>query len=314
MNFNLNKDQKIYVAGHSGLIGSAFIRYFKANGYNNVITTSRKELDLTSPESTNNFFKKNQPEVVILAAGKVGGILQNRDYPADFIINNLSIQLNVFSAAQDYHTKKLIFFGSSCMYPRDTKQPMKEDQLLSGKLEPTSQAYAISKYAGLEMCKSINMQNKSVVFIPVIPNSVYGINDNFDLNNAHVLSSLISRFHHAKEKNLNSLELWGSGKPKREFIYVDDLVQACLLILNAPLLNDQLPINIGVGEDISIELLAEKISRIIGYSGQIEWNKARPDGAPRKLLDSSRIESMDWKPSVSLDKGIEHVYQWYLDK
>ena len=313
MNFNLNKDQKIYVAGHKGLIGSAFIRYFIANGYNNIITQSREELDLSSAESTDNFFYNNQPDVVILAAGKVGGILQNRDFPADFMFDNLSIQLNSFRAAQKYHTKKFIFFGSSCMYPRDTNQPMKEQQLLSGKLEPTSLAYAISKYAGLQMCKAINMQRKSVVFIPVIPNSVYGINDNFDLNSAHVLSSLISRFHNAKDKNMPYIELWGTGEPKREFVYVDDLVEACLAVLNTSHLNDDLPINIGVGEDISIKLLADKVSKIVGYSGTIKWDNTKPDGAPCKLLDSSRMKSMDWKPSVNLDKGIEHVYKWYLD-
>jgi GDP-L-fucose synthase len=313
LNFNLHKDLKIYVAGHKGLIGSAFIRYFKANGYNNIITRSREELDLSCADCTDDFFKEDQPEVVILAAGKVGGILQNRDFPADFIFENLSIQLNIFKAAQKYHTKKLIFFGSSCMYPRDTKQPMKEEQLLSGKIEPTSLAYAISKYAGLQMCKAINTQNKSVIFIPIIPNSVYGINDNFDPYNAHVLSSLISRFHDAKEKQMPSVELWGTGEPKREFVYVDDLVEACFLVLKTSHLNHELPINIGVGEDISIKLLAEKISRIVGYSGNINWDITKPDGAPQKLLDSSRIESMNWKPLVNLDQGIEYVYKWYLD-
>jgi len=313
VNFNLHKDHKIYVAGHKGLIGSAFIRYFKANGYNNIITRGREELDLSCAESTDNFFKKNQPEVVILAAGKVGGILQNRDFPADFIFENLSIQLNTFSAAQKNHTKKLIFFGSSCMYPRDTKQPMSEEQLLSSKLEPTSLAYAIAKYAGLQMCNALNTQSKSVTFIPIIPNSVYGINDNFDLNNAHVLSSLISRFHTAKEKKMPNVVLWGTGLPKREFVYVDDLVEACLVVLNTSHLNEELPINIGVGEDISIKLLADKISFIVGYAGSIKWDKTKPDGAPRKLLDSARIESMNWKPSVNLDEGIENVYKWYLN-
>ena len=312
MKYDFKKDIKIYVAGHKGLIGSAFIRFFKKNGYKNIITQDKHELDLTCKEDTVNFFRENQPEVVILAAGKVGGIIQNRDYPADFIFENLSIQLNVLSAAQEFHVKQLIFFASSCMYPKDTHQPMKENQLYTGHLEQTSIAYASAKYAGVQMCKSINEQNGFVTFIPVIPNTAYGPNDNFDLNSSHVLSALIRRIHEAKEQDSPKVVLWGTGSPKREFVFVDDIVGACILLLTSRLSNDLLPINIGVGSDISIKSLAEKISRMVGYSGKIKWDKSKPDGTPRKLLDNNRIESIGWKATTDFDEGLECTYQWYL--
>ena len=313
MVFKLKKTTRIYIAGHKGLIGSAFIRSFDKLHYSNTIVKDKSEVNLTSKDDTYNFFYENQPEVVILAAGRVGGIIQNRDFPADFINENLSIQLNVFKAAQKYGVKRLIFFGSSCMYPRHASQPMNENQLCTGHPEPTSIAYASAKYVGVQMCQAINKQNGSVSFIPVIPNSVYGPNDNFDLDSSHVLSALIRRLHEAKEKNKLSVTLWGSGSPKREFIFVDDLVNACLVILNKPLSNHKLPINIGVGYDISIKSLSEKISRIVGYQGKIEWDKSMPDGAPSKLLDSSRVESLGWKSKVKIDDGIKNLYQWYLD-
>jgi GDP-L-fucose synthase len=312
MKYDFKKDIKIYVAGHKGLIGSAFIRFFKKNGYKNIITQDKHELDLTCKEDTVNFFRENQPEVVILAAGKVGGIIQNRDYPADFIFKNLSIQLNVLSAAREYHVKRLIFFASSCMYPKDTHQPMKENQLYTGHLELTSIAYASAKYAGVQMCKSINEQNGFVTFIPVIPNTAYGPNDNFDLNSSHVLSALIRRIHEAKEQDSHKVVLWGTGSSKREFVFVDDIVGACILLLTSRLSNDLLPINIGVGSDISIKSLAEKISRMVGYSGKIKWDKSKPDGTPRKLLDNNRIESIGWKATTDFDEGLECTYQWYL--
>ena len=312
MKYDFKKDTKIYVAGHKGLIGSAFIRFFKKNGYKNIVTQDKHQLDLTCKEDTVNFFRENQPEVVILAAGKVGGIIQNRDYPADFIFKNLSIQLNVLSAAREYHVKRLIFFASSCMYPKDTHQPMKENQLYTGHLELTSIAYASAKYAGVQMCKSINEQNGFVTFIPVIPNTAYGPNDNFDLNSSHVLSALIRRIHEAKEQDSHKVVLWGTGSSKREFVFVDDIVGACILLLTSRLSNDLLPINIGVGSDISIKSLAEKISRMVGYSGKIKWDKSKPDGTPRKLLDNNRIESIGWKATTDFDEGLECTYQWYL--
>jgi GDP-L-fucose synthase len=313
MVFKLKKTTRIYIAGHKGLIGSAFIRSLDKLHYSNTIVKDKSEVNLTSKDDTYNFFYENQPEVVILAAGRVGGIIQNRDFPADFINENLSIQLNVFKAAQKYGVKRLIFFGSSCMYPRHASQPMNENQLCTGHPEPTSIAYASAKYVGVQMCQAINKQNGSVSFIPVIPNSVYGPNDNFDLDSSHVLSALIRRLHEAKEENKLSVTLWGSGSPKREFIFVDDLVNACLVILNKPLSNHKLPINIGVGYDISIKSLSEKISRIVGYQGKIEWDKSMPDGARSKLLDSSRVESLGWKSKVKIDDGIKNLYQWYLD-
>ena len=310
---NLNKNTKIYIAGHNGLIGSSFVRFFKNNGFKNIIVKDRSQLDLKSSVDTENFFHKYKPEIVILAAGMVGGIIQNRDNPADFIFENLSIQLNVIKAAYKINVDKLLFFASSCMYPKNTKQPMKESQLWTGHLEETSIAYASAKYAGVQMCKSINKQNGSANFIPVIPNSAYGPNDNFDLNSSHVLAALISRMHEAKEKNSNEVLLWGSGSPKREFIFVDDIVNACINIIDSKVDDDMLPINIGVGVDISIKELAKKIAKIIGYSGEILWDESKPDGSARKLLDNSRIKSLGWGHEVDLDHGISITYKWYLD-
>ena len=313
MDFHLKKDTRIYVAGHKGLIGSAFIRFFEKNHYTNIITRNRKELELTSKSDTSDFFRKNQPEVVILAAGKVGGIVQNRDFPADFIRENLAIQQNVFNASQEYKVNKVIFFGSSCMYPRDAVQPMSENQLCTGHPEPTSIAYASAKYAGVQMCQAINRQNDLVTFIPVIPNSAYGPNDNFDLGSSHVLSALIRRFHEAKNTSVDKVVLWGTGSPKREFVFSDDIVKACIRLLNSKLVDTDLPINIGVGHDISIKELAIKIAKLIGYTGQIIWDSSKPDGAPRKLLDNSRITSLGWQPDVEFAQGLKATYQWYLD-
>ena len=313
MSFKLQKDTKIYVAGHQGLIGSSFVRYFNANNYSNILWKTRSELELTSVNDVNMFFKSSQPEVVILAAGRVGGIIQNRDFPADFIRENLAIQQNVFNASQKYNVKKVIFFGSSCMYPRDTVQPMSENQLCTGHPEPTSIAYASAKYVGVQMYQAINRQNDSVSFIPVIPNSAYGPNDNFDLNNSHVLSALVRRFYEAKERNISSVTLWGSGKPKREFVHADDIVDACLMLLNRDLSQDELPINIGVGEDVSIKELANKIKKIIDYTGDINWDNTKPDGVHRKLLDSSRIKKFGWEPKVNFDNGLKEICQWYID-
>jgi GDP-L-fucose synthase len=313
MNFNLKKNTCIYVAGHKGLIGSAFIRFFEKNNYRNIVTKDRKNLELTSEIEVNDFFRKNRPELVIMAAGKVGGIIQNREFPADFIRENLAIQQNIFNAAQKYGVRRLIFFASSCMYPRDASQPMSESQLGAGHPEPTSIAYASAKYAGVQMCKSLNRQNGSVSFIPVIPNSAYGPNDNFNLESSHVLSALIRRLHEAKKENKSSVTLWGSGSPKREFVFSDDIVCACIKLLETSLNEKDLPINIGVGFDISIKDLAKKISKIVEFSGKINWDRSKPDGAPRKLLDNSKIKSIGWSDKVSLNNGLKLTYQWYLD-
>ena len=313
-NRNLNSNTKIYIAGHNGLIGSSFIRRFNKEKYTNVITASRSELNLTHKKDVDKFFRIHQPEIVILAAGRVGGIIQNRDFPADFINENLSIQLNVFNAAHEYGVKRLIFFGSSCMYPRDTQQPMKEEQLWTGPPEKTSIAYASAKFAGVQMCQALNRQYRSVNYIPVIPNSIFGPNDNFELNSSHVLSALIRRFHEAKSKNSSSVILWGTGSPRREFIYVDDVVDACILLLKSHLDIDNLPINIGVGEDMSIKSLASKISRFIGYEGVIKWDETKPDGAPSKLLCNNKIKSIGWKPRMNFIDGLKVTYNWYLKK
>ena len=312
MGFKLNKNTKIYIAGHLGLIGSAFFRFFEKEGYTNILVKRKSDLNLCSGKDTLSFFKKNKPEVVILAAGKVGGIIANRDYPFDYISENLSIQLNVFNAAHKYNVEKLIFFGSSCMYPKNSLKPMTENQIFTGDIEPSSIAYATAKYSGIQMCQAINQQFGSSSFIPVIPNSVYGPNDNFDLNSSHVLSALIRRIHEAKLNNLLSVTLWGTGSPRREFIYSDDLVTACMLLLNSSLNFKNFPINISEGVDFSIKELSEKISKAIGYKGKIEWDLSKPDGAMKKLLDNSKMKSLGWSSSNNLEEGINKIYKWYL--
>jgi GDP-L-fucose synthase len=309
----LNKDTGIYIAGHRGLIGSAFVRRLEADKYNNIIIATREALELTDFNAVEKFFSMNKPEVVILAAGKVGGIVDNIKHPVEFIQDNLSIQLNIFKSAQKHKVKKLLFFASSCMYPVDSEQPMKESQICTGLPESTSIAYATSKYTGVQMCQAINRQNECTSFIPVIPNSVYGPNDNFDLNSSHVLSALIRRFHEGKCNNLPEVTLWGTGLPRREFVYVDDVVNACLLLMNAKLSVDDFPINIGVGYDISIKDLAEKVKNIIGYTGVINWDLSKPDGVAKKLLENSKIIKTGWKETMNLDSGIRATYKWYLE-
>jgi GDP-L-fucose synthase len=304
---------RIYVAGHKGLIGSALIRNLKSNGFKNVITRSHSELELTDALAVDQFFEVAKPEYVILAAGKVGGIIVNDTYPADFININLAIQLNVLKSAQRVGVSRLILFASSCMYPKNCSQPMSEDLLFSGYLEPTSLAYAVSKLAGVQMCLAYNRQYGQKRFIPVIPNTVFGTNDNFDLKSSHVLSALIRRFHEAKEQKLDKVVLWGSGTPRREFIYSDDVANACLVLLKNDLTNIEFPLNIGTGKDISIGELAEKIAKVVGYSAKIEWDLSKPDGAPCKLFDSSRLLKFGWKPLVELTEGLSKTYKWYLE-
>ena len=308
----MNKSDSIYVAGHTGLIGSACIRQLESNGFTNLILADHTDLELTDPFSTNSFFEKNSPKYVILAAGKVGGIVDNQTYPADFLNANLAIQLNVFKAAHAVGVKKLIYFASSCMYPRDCPQPMAETVLLSGKPESTSLAYAIAKLAGLQLCLAYNQQYKEQRFIPVIPNSAFGPNDNFDPNSGHVLSSLIRRFHEAYSYGANKVILWGSGSPRREFIYSDDIAAACIKLLTSDTSLLPLPVNLGTGLDYSIRELAEKIAQLVQYTGEIEWDTSKPDGAPRKLLDSSRMKGFGWGPSIVFEEGILKTYQWYL--
>jgi len=307
----MHRNSRIFIAGHKGLIGSACMRRFQSQGYTQLLYRLRSELELSDRDALFDFFSQYRPEYVILAAGKVGGILENTKMPADFMTQNLQIQLNVFAAAHKFGAKRVLFFGSSCMYPRECPQPIQEDALLSGKPEPTSLPYALAKLAGLQLCISYNAQYGANLFIPLIPNSVYGMHDNFDPATGHVLSVLIHRFHAAKIQNAQSVTLWGSGTPKREFLFADDLAAACERILISE--DVHLPINIGSGMEVSISELAELIAHVIGYDGQILWDSSKPDGAPRKLLHNGRMKSLGWAAETSLEEGIRHTYGWYKD-
>lgn len=303
----------VYVAGHRGLIGSAIVRGLRNAGFVNLLTRSRAELELTDATAVDRFFKEARPEYVVLAAGRVGGIVVNRDFPADFIAENLAIQLTVMHAAWRTGVRRLLFFGSSCMYPKQAPQPMAEELLLSGALEETSMAYAVAKLAGTETCLAFNRQHGGERFVPLIPNSVYGPNDDFNPGSGHVLSALITRFHAAKESGSDAVTLWGTGSPRREFLFADDLAQACLTLLGADLSSARLPLNVGPGDDVSIAELAETVAKIIGYEGRIEWDRSKPDGVPRKLLDSTRMRSLGWRPVTSLEIGIRATYAWYVE-
>ena len=309
----LKKSSRIYIAGHSGLIGSAVQRALERHRFPNLLTVPHSELDLCDSIAVQRFFKDVRPEYVVLAAGRVGGIVDNQSYPADFMSANLGIQLNVLGAAHHFGVKKTIFFGSSCMYPRDCRQPMAESALLSGYPEPTSLAYAISKLAGMQMCLAYNHQFDDKRFMPVIPNSAYGPNDNFEPESGHVLSALISRFHEAKVKGAASLSLWGSGYSRREFVHVDDIAEACVMLLTRNTSQLNFPLNLGTGKDVSIRELALSISSVVGYKGELNWDTSRPDGSPRKLLDSSRLRAFGWRPKVELINGLKSTYEWYLE-
>lgn len=309
----MEKIARIYIAGHKGLIGSAVLRRLEAEGYSNLIVASHDQLDLTDAEAVDRFFSQTKPEYVVLAAGRVGGIVENKSFPADFMNENLAIQLNVLRAAHQVGMKKLIFLASSCMYPRECPQPMQETALLSGHPEPTSIAYAISKLAGMQMCLAYNKQYGEQRFIPVIPNSAFGPNDNFDPASGHVLSALIRRCHEAKKTGAESVTIWGSGTPRREFIHSDDIADACFTLLSNDTSGLALPLNLGSGSDLSIRELAEKIADVIGYTGEILCDTDKPDGAPRKLLDSSRLRAFGWKPQLDFEVGLKSTYRWYLD-
>ena len=309
----MKNDAVIYVAGHAGLIGSAIVRRLERDGYRSIITRRRNQLDLQDAKRVAEFFDEVHPEYVVIAAGRVGGIIENQTFPADFMDENIAIQFNVLKAARRVSVRKLILFGSSCMYPRECSQPMAEDILLSGKPEPTSLPYAISKLAGTYMCLAYNKQDQDARFIPVIPNSAYGPHDNFDPKSGHVLSALMARLHQAKMSGAESVTLWGSGSPRREFIHADDIADACVHLLTRDHAALELPLNIGVGVDVSIKELAELIAGVVGYKGRLEWDLTKSDGAPRKLLDSARIQSLGWKSNVGLADGLANTYQWYVD-
>jgi GDP-L-fucose synthase len=306
----MDKNAKIVVFGHRGLVGSAIYRRLQADGYTNILTRTREELDLTDQKAVENFFATEKPEYAFLSAAKVGGIMANNTYPADFIYQNLAVETNIISSAHNNKVKKLLFLGSSCIYPRMAPQPMKEEYLLTSELEPTNAPYAIAKIAGIIMCQSYNRQYGDN-FISVMPTNLYGPEDNFHPINSHVLPALIRKFHEAKENNLPEIQMWGTGSAKREFLYVDDLAAACVYLMNN--YNDPSIVNIGTGEDVSIKELAEKIKEIVGYEGKLTWDPSKPDGTPRKLLDVSKIHGLGWQHEISLDDGLKRTYSWFKE-
>ena len=310
-------EDKIYIAGHQGMVGSAIVRLLTERGYHNLLTADRNELDLLSQQQVVEFFATHQPDYVFLAAAKVGGIQANNNYPADFIYQNLMIQNNVIHAAYLNQVKRLLFLGSSCIYPKNALQPMTETALLSGQLEPTNEPYAIAKIAGIKMCESYNRQYDTD-FRSVMPTNLYGRGDNFHPSNSHVLPALLRRFYEAKQNNIPEVVVWGSGTPKREFLYVDDMALACLYVMNLDkeVLEQAVTstcshINIGYGYDISIKALASLIAQIVGYQGQIVFDDSKPDGTPRKLLDSALLSDLGWQTQTSLEQGIKSTYEWF---
>ena len=307
----MNLDSRIYVAGHKGMVGSAIVRKLQSLGYKNIITADRRTVNLLDQIHVQCFFEETKPEYVFLAAAKVGGIKANSDFKADFIYENLLVQSNVIKNAHLSGVKKLLFLGSSCIYPKMAPQPIKEEYLLSGPLEPTNDAYAIAKIAGIKMCQSFNQQY-GTNYISVMPTNLYGPNDNYDLNNSHVLPAMIRKFHEAKVNKAKSVEIWGTGTPKREFLYVDDLADACVHLMNT--YNSGDIVNIGSGEDVSIKELAMLIKDIIGYTGDIHFNTNMPDGTPRKLLDVSKLKELGWVYKTSLREGIEKTYKDYVSE
>ena len=301
------KSAKIYVAGSNGMVGSAIVRTLEAKGYSNIVVKSSKELDLKNQQAVHDFFNQEQPEYVFLAAAKVGGIHANNTYPATFIYDNLMIQSNVIQAAYEFNVKKLLFLGSSCIYPKFAPQPIKEEYLLTGSLEPTNEAYAIAKIAGLKMCQFYKQQY-GCNFISAMPTNLFGINDNFNLENSHVLPALLRKFIEAKQNNKQEVTIWGSGTPMREFLFVDDLAEACLFLMES--YNGVETVNIGTGEDVSIKELAETIMNIVGFEGNLIFDASKPDGAPRKLLDVSKINALGWKHQTNLEEGIQKTLNW----
>lgn len=307
----MNKDAKIFIAGHRGMVGSAIHRKLISLGYSNIVTRTSVELDLRIQERVNEFFEAERPDYVFLAAAKVGGILANNTYRADFIYENIMIQSNIIHSSYATGVKKLMFLGSSCIYPKLAPQPLKEEYLLTGLLEPTNEPYAIAKIAGIKMCDAYRSQY-GCDFISVMPTNLYGPNDNYDLQNAHVLPSLVRKFHEAKTNNSPEVSIWGSGSPKREFLHADDLADACVFLMNT--YSDEGLVNIGTGEDISISDLALLIKDVVGYNGAIVYDASKPDGTPRKLMDVSKLSKLGWKYTIPLKHGLEMVYQEYQSR
>src|SRR5213596_3354058 len=304
----MDKSDKIFVAGHGGMVGSALVRRLEAEGFNNLLKPDRSQLDLMDDSPVLKFFLEERPVIVILAAAKVGGIKANNDYPVEFLLDNLRIQNNVIRSAYQTGVRKLVFLGSSCIYPKFAPQPIPETALLSGPLEPTNEAYAIAKIAGIKLCQAY-AREYGANFISVMPTNLYGPNDNFDLETSHVLAALLRKAHEAKMRNDQRLIVWGTGKPRGEFLHVDDLASACLLLLEKYDSPDI--VNVGYGEDISIRELAELICEVLGFDGELAWDTSKPDGTPRKLLDVSKLRALGWKPAISLRDGIARTYQWF---
>ena len=305
----MEKNSKIFVAGHKGLVGSAILRCLKRENYSNFLIKNHKEVDLTNQQAVFDLFKQERPEYVFLAAAKVGGIMANSTYPAQFIYSNLAIQVNIIHTCYQFNVKKLLFLGSSCIYPRLAPQPMSEDALLTGKLEPTNKWYAIAKISGILMCQAYN-QEYGTNYISVMPTNLYGPNDSYDLYNSHVLPALIRKIHEAKKGNLKFVEIWGTGNVKREFLYVDDLAEACVFLMND--YNESEFVNIGTGTDVTIKELAELIKSVIRYKGEFRFNTSNPDGMPRKLLNVEKINKLGWKARTDLKTGIESTYKDFL--
>jgi GDP-L-fucose synthase len=308
----MEKHSRIYIAGHRGLVGSAILRHLQAEGYTNLITRTREELDLLHAEETKAFFESAKPEYVFDAAAKVGGIMANDIYPADFIYENLVIQNNLIHNAHLSGVKKFLFLGSSCVYPRLCPQPIKEEYLLTSDLEPTNEPYAIAKIAGIIECQSYNRQYKGTKFVSVMPSNTYGMNDNFDPKTSHVMAALIRKFHEAKENGDETVTLWGTGSPRREFIHIEDLADACLFVMN----HDEAPdlLNIGIGSDVTIKELAALVQEVTGFKGKTEWDTSKPDGTPRKLLDVNRLHSLGWKHTIDLENGLRRTYAYFVDQ
>lgn len=304
----MEKSSKIYVAGHKGLVGSAIVRNLKQKGYTNIIGKTHNELDLTNQEQVKKFFEEEKPEYVFLAAAKVGGINANNTTPADFIYENIQIECNVIKACHDFMVKKLLFLGSSCIYPKRCLQPIKEDYLLSGYLEPTNEGYALAKISGLKICQFFKKQYGDN-FISCMPTNLYGPNDNFDLNTSHVMPALIRKFHEAKVNSKPYVEIWGTGNPLREFLHVDDMADACIFLMEN--YDGEKHVNIGTGKEVTIRGLACMIKDIVGFKGELKFNSNMPDGTPRKLLDVSKIERLGWKYKIELEDGIKETYEWY---
>ncbi len=306
----MNKSDKIYVAGHRGLVGSAIVRNLEEKGYTNVIGRTHRELDLTRQQAVREFFETERPDVVVLAAAKVGGINANNTAPAEFAYENMQIQCNVIQCSHVYHVRKLLFLGSTCIYPRMAPQPIPEDALLTGPLEETNEAYAIAKISGLEMCKFYKRQYGDD-FISCMPTNLYGPYDNYDLSGSHVMPAMIRKFHDAKMNNVPSVELWGTGTPLREFLYVDDMADACVFLLEH--YDGEQHVNIGTGKEVTIRELADTVRRVVGYQGEIVWNPDMPDGTPRKLTDVTKLHNLGWTHKVELEEGVQLAYDWFRE-